>query len=218
MMNINLKTPLVTGLAVLLLALPAWAQDTTEATTETAAETTPETSDSDDAPATDNGDTLDMGEVIDDRAPGTMYSDEVYGDWTRRCTVNPDGDDPCHLYQLLQDDTGQDTAEVSIMHLPDGLQAAAGVTIIVPLQTLLTQQMTVKVDGGQAKRYPFKFCAQIGCVAQIGLTADEIARFKRGASATVTIVPAAAPDQRVDLSLSLTGFTAGFDGLPPITP
>ena len=35
--------------------------------------------------------------------------------------------------------------------------------------------------------------------------------FKRGNAATITIVPALAPDQPVELSLSLSGFTAGFD-------
>jgi len=34
--------------------------------------------------------------------------------------------------------------------------------------------------------------------------------FRRGAEASLTIVPAGAPDQRVSLSLSLIGFTAGF--------
>lgn len=163
------------------------------------------------------GDTLDMGQPVD-RQPGTLYVDEVFDDWSRRCTVNPDGEDPCHLYQLLKDGEGNPTMEFSIIKLPDGLQAAAGATAIAPLQTLLTQQVTIQVDSGQAKRYPFKFCTQIGCIAQIGLTKAEIAAFKKGNKATVSIVPAGAPDQRVNLELSLKGFTAGFDSLHPGGP
>ena len=52
-----------------------------------------------------------------------------------------------------------------------------------------------------------------GCVAQIGYTAQEIAAFKAGGQATLTVVPVAAPDQQVELPLSLAGFTAAFDSL-----
>jgi invasion protein IalB len=104
---------------------------------------------------------------------------------------------------------------MSVRRLPAGQQAVAGATIVVPLQTLLTQQLTISIDGGQTKRYPFRFCTQLGCFAQIGLTEGEVNAFKRGAQATATIVPAAAPDARVSLNISLTGFTAGYDSIAP---
>ena len=37
--------------------------------------------------------------------------------------------------------------------------------------------------------------------------------FKKGAKATMTIVPVAAPDQKVNLDISLKGFTAGYDAV-----
>jgi invasion protein IalB len=45
----------------------------------------------------------------------------------------------------------------------------------------------------------------------MGLTKDDVAAFKRGKEAVITIVPALAPDQTVQLALSLDGFTASFD-------
>ncbi|MEC7670337.1 MAG: invasion associated locus B family protein, partial [Pseudomonadota bacterium] len=72
---------------------------------------------------------------------------------------------------------------------------------------------TVQVDGGQAKRYDFAFCAQMGCVARVGFLPQDIASFKAGNVANVTIVPAAAPDQKVTVPMSLTGFTAAYDSL-----
>ncbi len=210
-MSTMITKTLAIGLTSLMLAAPLWAQDTgTEAGAETEAQT--------DAPAEGEGtdvNALDMGQVVGgEREAGTTYTAEVYGDWERKCTSNPEGEDPCHLYQLLKDSTGQATAEINMLTLPAGSQAAAGATVIVPLQTLLTQQLTIAIDGGQTKRYPFKFCTQIGCIAQIGLTNDEVGAFKRGAAATVTIVPAGAPDQRVTLNMSLSGFTDGFNALP----
>lgn len=163
---------------------------------------------------------LSMGEDVE-AAPadggaegvGTTYTEETFGDWQQRCVRTEDGNDPCQLYQLLRDEQGNAVAELSLFALPQGQEAAAGATIITPLETLLTRQITLAVDSGAAKRYPFDFCAQQGCFARIGLTDEDVQSFKRGAVATVTIVPAAAPDQEIALDISLSGFTAGYDAV-----
>jgi invasion protein IalB len=49
--------------------------------------------------------------------------------------------------------------------------------------------------------------AATGCFARIGFTSAEVAAFKAGVAATMTIVPAAAPDEKVALKVSLKGFT-----------
>lgn len=153
--------------------------------------------------------------VVEGEEPGVgaTYVREEHGDWQIRCVKTETGQDPCQMYQLLADDQGNSVAEFSIFNLPDGQEAAAGATVITPLETLLTQQLRLAVDAGQVKRYPFAFCSQIGCFARLGFTGDEVDGFKRGAAATVTIVPAAAPDQTVELALSLTGFTAGWEAV-----
>ena len=102
--------------------------------------------------------------------------------------------------------------------LPEGQEAVAGATIVAPLETLLTANLTLSVDGTAARRYPFTFCNRAGCVARVGFTAEEVAQFKRGNSAQLSIVPAAAPDQTVDLAISLSGFTAGFDSTAAPAP
>lgn len=203
-------------IAALSMGTAGFAQDATDTPTEdtTTAETTTE-----DAPAPQPA--VDLGEPVDgERQPGQTYVEKVSGDWERKCIVLPEGrgEDPCQLYQLLKDDTGNAVAEISMGKLPEGGKAVAGATVVVPLETLLTQQLTISVDGAQGRRYPFRFCTQLGCVANIGFTAAEISGFKAGAKATVSIVPAAAPDQRVNLSMSLTGFTAGYDELTAPKP
>ncbi|WP_424943400.1 invasion associated locus B family protein [Aliiroseovarius crassostreae] len=208
--------------AILAMGTAALAQDGTEpaATEGEAAETTQA------APADGAGETageaaeggLSMGtEVAEgELKPGQPYVQEKEGDWEIKCLKNPDGDDPCQMYQLLTDEQGNSVAEVSMGKLPAGGQAVVGATVVAPLETLLTQQLTISVDGGQTRRYPFRFCAQPGCVANIGFTSGEVASFKKGAKATVTIVHAAAPGQKVNLNMSLTGFTAAYDKL--VTP
>ncbi len=166
------------------------------------------------APGADN---LSLGsEVQAPDGPGTTYTSATFGSWEQRCIRAEDGSDPCQLYQLLKDEAGNSVAEISLFGLPAGQAAAAGATIIAPLETLLTEQLTISVDGATPKRYPFTWCAPIGCIARVGFTADEIEQFKKGSKATMSIVPVAAPDQRVNLDISLSGFTAGFDAVAAV--
>ncbi|MEM7470163.1 MAG: invasion associated locus B family protein [Pseudomonadota bacterium] len=143
---------------------------------------------------------------------GETYVKSEHGDWDLRCIRAPEGQkEPCQLYQLLEDQNGQSVAEINLFPLPPEDQLEAGATIVTPLETLLTQQLRLSVDTGKAKVYPFTFCTQIGCFSRIGLTADDIASFKRGNEGKIVVVPMRAPDQQVQLSISLTGFTAAFD-------
>jgi invasion protein IalB len=144
---------------------------------------------------------------------GSTYTEANFGTWEQRCVRTEDGADPCQLYHLLKDSDGNNVAEISIFGLPAGQQAAAGATVIVPLETLLTADLEMAIDGAKARQYPFSWCSNIGCVARIGFTAAEVAGFKKGNVAKLTIVPVVAPDQKVELTVSLSGFTAGYDAV-----
>ncbi len=202
----SILKPFVLGLAV-LAGSSALAQETA---TEEAPAADAEVSD------------LSLGEPVgaDGSAAlevGQPYIRDQFDDWALRCLKSPEGqDDPCQLYQLLLDGDGNAVAEMSMFPLPEGGQAVAGATVVVPLETLLTQQLTLSVDGGQARRYPFTFCNAAGCVARVGFTSAEIDQFKRGIAAQLRLVPAAAPDQEVLLVVSLSGFTKGFESSIPI--
>lgn len=204
-MNDYLKPLAITCL--LTAAFPAMAQDSTEQPAEEEAPA---------AEAEDPAAGLDMGQEVGSESGPQLYVRETSGDWEVRCVRTEETEkDPCQINQTLTEPGGNDVAEVSMFPLPENAQAAAGATIAVPLMTLLTEQLTVKIDGGAAKRYNFTWCDREGCYARIGFSADDVAAFKRGSNATVSIVPVAAPDQRVEVTMSLTGFTAAFDSLVP---
>lgn len=181
-----------------LLAAPVLAQETAPA-------------------AAPEGTGLSMGE---EAAPSAAapYVKSTHGDWQLRCVRAKDGSDPCEIYQLLKDDKGNSVAEVTMVSLPDGQDAAAGATIIVPLETLLPAQLTLAVDGGKAKRYPFTFCAAIGCFSRIGFTGPEVEAMQKGTKATVSVVPIMAPDQVVAVDISLKGFTEAYEAVKAERP
>ena len=142
---------------------------------------------------------------------GEAYTKEVNGAWQMRCVRTDKADtDPCQMYQLLNDPQGSPVAEVSLFRLPEGGRAEAGATVIVPLETALQQRLTIQVDGNPPKQYPFAFCNRIGCYARIGLTPEDVTAYKRGNVAKLSIVPALAPDQKVELEMGLTGFTKSY--------
>lgn len=176
------------------------------------AEEAPATEGENSSPATPP---LSMGEPVNE-APqvGQPYVKETFGAWQLRCVKTENDRDPCQLYQLLKDEGGNSVAEFAIFPLtpPQG-DAIAGGTIIAPLETLLPEGVRLQIDGGDVRRYPFTFCAQVGCFARVGYSADEIARFKAGNNAVVAVVPVVAADQRITLNVSLSGFTAGYNAL-----
>ncbi len=143
---------------------------------------------------------------------GKPYIRETNGDWKLQClrTETPETD-PCQMYQLLSTEDGSPIAEVFLFRLPEGGQAKAGAEVIVPLETSLQQQLTISIDGGPVRRYPYAFCSKIGCVARIGFTEGDVAALKRGIAAEMKIVPFLAQNSPIALSLSLKGFTASYD-------
>ncbi len=145
---------------------------------------------------------------------GEPYVQETFDAWQLRCVRTEDGSDPCQLYQLLTEkESNKPISEISIVALPEGGDAVAGATVIVPLETLLTQQLNITVDAGATKRYPFTFCTDVGCVARVGFTKEDIDGFKKGIVAKISVVPVADPTRTVDVDISLKGFTAGFEAV-----
>jgi invasion protein IalB len=154
------------------------------------------------------------GEVVENTpSMGDYYVKGSFGDWTLRCLKTEQAQDPCQLFQLMHTPDGSPVAEYNLNPVQSDGVVIAGANVITPLETLLTQQLTIQVDDENAKIYPFAFCVQMGCVARIGLTEDDLESYRSGAQAIITMFPAAAPTKPERLTLSLTGFTAGHEAL-----
>ena len=147
---------------------------------------------------------LSIGQEVAPAKP-EAYIREKSGDWSLECIRTGQEEEPCQLFQPLFDASENQVANIRIFRLLDGGVAEAGALVAVPLETLLTGQLTIAIDANPPKRYPFSVCDRAGCYARLGLTSEDIAAYKRGAKATITLVPFAAPDQRVSLSMSLSG-------------
>ncbi len=143
-------------IALTALAAPAMAQDT-----ET------------EQPAADQ--LLDLGKPADAEPQlGSRYSKEEVGDWDLACIKTEGETDPCSLLQILNDDKGNPMAEFSLFRIEGKGQAVAG-----PRSSCRLNPASGAADPlgrcAPGKRYGYSFCNPYGCVAQIGLTEEDIA-------------------------------------------
>lgn len=141
------------------------------------------------------------------------YIGESFDDWTLRCVKGQDKPDTCEMVQALFDGDGNRVSEVRIIDQPAGSASVARMSIVVPLDTLLTRQITLQVDDDPAQHIPFLYCSVAGCHTVIDLGDTEIAVLKGGNVVKLTIVPLRSQAQPVTLNLSLKGFTAGYDAV-----
>lgn len=206
-------TRLALGLSIALSGMGpmAMAQTTTADTPTTAPATDPAAAAGVSMGVPDGMPSLAQAEV------GGVYLAAKFDAWEQRCVKTADGADPCQLYQLLKDTAGNPTAEVSFFTLPAGGQAVLGATVLVPLETQLTANLKIGVDQNVPMVYPYSYCTVAGCLSKTGFSADDLAALKKGTTANVIIVPAAAPDKTVVVPISLKGFSAGYQAIKDAT-
>ncbi|TCP42177.1 invasion associated locus B family protein [Rhodovulum marinum] len=200
------------GLAALVaLSGPAFAQDTATPAAPQTDSATPPVAD------TAQIDGLPMGESEAETAAPAQpqaYVKDTFNDWRVVCVKGPEDRESCNMQQLLRDDNDNPVSQVSIAPLPPAAAPrAAAVEIATPLETLLSEDLRLAVDSSAAKRYRFSFCTPQACYARFALSAEDVAAFKAGKAATVTIVPLMAPDQTAKITMSLSGFTAAYDSV-----
>ncbi len=188
----------------------------TEETAAETGETTTETTEQDPAASVVN-EQDEIFPVAEDNAEpeeGNLYIREEHGDWEVRCLKAADAAaESCRIYQLLLDEDGARVAEINIQPLKNGGKAVAGVDFATPLGTLLTAKVVMRIDSGKPTSYQYNWCDQYGCFSRFGLTEGEVGTLKKGIKATVTIRSVAVPEEAINLNVSLTGFTAGWNAI-----
>lgn len=203
--------------ALALVAAPAFAQDNATPAAPAAPAPAAEAPAADApaaAPATDGAAAPAAAPANAEPQVGQYYVKSTTQDWTTRCLKAEQGKDPCELYQLLKDGEGNSVAEMTLIPLKNNKDVAAGATLVAPLETDLIQGLGFAVGQGEARGYPFSFCAPVGCVSRLGFTQAELDALKRGSEATLTLLPFGGNRENpVRLKLSLSGFTAAFDAL-----
>ena len=141
------------------------------------------------------------------------YIKERFKNWTLKCIKPVNSIERCEANQIIFNQKKQPVAEISIIKLPKGQVAAAAATIIVPLETILSEGLVLAIQELEPKKYQFKFCNSLGCYSQIGLTDDEVEALKRKEKASIFLKHTSSGDQQIMIPMSLDGFTKIFSNL-----
>ena len=141
------------------------------------------------------------------------YIKERFENWSLKCIKTVNSIERCEANQIIFNQKQQPVAEISIIKLPKGQIAAAAATIIVPLETILSEGLVLAIQELEPKKYQFKFCNSLGCYSQIGLTDDEVEALKRKEKASIFLKHISSGDQQIVIPMSLDGFTKTFSNV-----
>ena len=162
----------------------------------------------------EEADSLSIDDTIMSKPQKTEpYIKERFENWSLKCIKPVNSIERCEANQIIFNQKQQPVAEISIIKLPKGQVAAAAATIIVPLETILSEGLVLAIQELEPKKYQFKFCNSLGCYSQIGLTDDEVEALKRKEKASIFLKHISSGDQQIVTPMSLDGFTKTFSNV-----
>lgn len=134
--------------------------------------------------------------------------------WFKLCNTNPKNNQKvCVLNIQLKNENGAALASVRLVEA-EGVKQK-GFTIIIPPGLLIQPGMRIQIDGANRGTAKFQVCSQQACVVETRFNSDIITSMKRGNQ--MKVIGIAQNQQQVEFPVTLTGFTAAYDG-PPLDP
>lgn len=143
-------------------------------------------------------------------AQGTVRS--VHNDWQVRCDTPPGAQgEQCALMQSV---TAEDRPNIglTVIILKTADKKTRLMRVIAPPGVLLPSGLGLKVDNTEIGRAGFVRCVPNGCVAEVIMDDNLIAKLRSGQTATYIIFQT--PEEGIGFPMSLKGFGEGFDKLP----
>ena len=135
--------------------------------------------------------------------PGSVVR-ETHGAWQVSCRTPPGAkEEKCALVQSV---TAEDRPNVGLTVV---FYRAIGedkklLRVVVPLGVLLPTGLGLKIDGQDVGNAPFLKCGKRGCVAEVVLQDEVIAKMKTGSIAMFIIFDT--PEAGIGIPVSLQGF------------
>lgn len=129
--------------------------------------------------------------------------------WVKLCGKDPKGTkEVCFVQRELRTDSGQFLASAGIRGV-DG-EARKILLVQTPVGMLIQPGMRVQVDKGKQDAAKYTICFPNACFAELPIDDAFVASLKKGNELILTTLNQAA--KGVNFKLSLSGFTAAFDG------
>lgn len=130
--------------------------------------------------------------------------------WFKACSKQQDVD-ICNVQNIMIADSGQLLTGVSLIEIKGKVNRKV-FQISVPSGRMVPPGIGLQIDGGKAQKIDYVICFPDRCVAEAQLNDQLVASFKKGTELTLTSVNF--QNQPNPIKMSLSGFTAAFDGEP----
>jgi invasion protein IalB len=130
--------------------------------------------------------------------------------WFKACTKQEDVD-ICNVQNITTAGNGQLVTGVSLIELKGKVNRKV-FQVTVPTGRLVPPGIGLQIDTGKAQKLDYVICFPDRCVAEVPLTDQLVASFKKGSNLTLTSVNF--QNQPNPIQIALTGFSGAFDGPP----
>ncbi|MDD7911303.1 MULTISPECIES: invasion associated locus B family protein [Pseudovibrio] len=136
----------------------------------------------------------------------------VYNDWQLRCDTPPGAQsEQC---ALIQNVTAEDRENVglTVIVLNTADKQGSILRVLAPLGVLLPSGLGLRIDDEDIGNAAFVRCLPNGCVSEVILRDDLVAKLQAGSMATFIIFQT--PEEGIGIPISLSGFSEGYKALP----
>ena len=128
--------------------------------------------------------------------------------WFKACSKQEDVD-ICNVQNIMVADTGQLLTAVSMIEVKGKVNRKI-FQVTVPSGRMVPPGIGLQIDGGQTQKIDYMICLPDRCIAEVPLSDQLVASFKRGQQVTLTSVNF--QNQPNPINVTLSGFTGAFDG------
>ena len=144
-------------------------------------------------------------------APGDDVTTETFQDWEVHCQDNQ-GATRCAMMQMVTQPSNDQPIMQVVVEYPPQLNGPV-MSFFVPLGVRLAAGLQLVVDNGEPIQFPYQVCQQQGCRADAPIEPSMLQALRGGSSATLSIIDPRG--ERMDLGISLAGFTSASNRLAP---
>jgi invasion protein IalB len=130
--------------------------------------------------------------------------------WFKACTKQEDVD-ICNVQNITTAGNGQLITGVSLIELKGKVNRKV-FQVTVPTGRLVPPGIGLQIDTGKAVKLDYVICFPDRCVAEVPLTDQLVASFKKGQGITLTSINF--QNQANPIKIALQGFSGAYDGPP----
>ncbi len=151
-----------------------------------------------------------VGLLAANLVPAAAQQAQAPQGWFKACSKQEDVD-ICNVQNIVTAATGQLVTGLSLIELKGKVNRKV-FQVTVPTGRLVPPGIGLQIDGGKAQKLDYVICFPDRCVAEVQLSDQLVAAFKKGSELQLTSINF--QNQANPVKVTLQGFTGAYDGPP----